>query len=51
VPNPRISVSPLKQLILLRSNQLSTRDSAPALPLSQGAVSLDPSVIDLIVNT
>jgi len=37
--NPRISVSQLKQLIQLRSNNLSTRDIARALSLSQGAVS------------
>jgi hypothetical protein len=37
--NPRISVSQLKQLIQLRSNDLSTRDIARALSLSQGAVS------------
>src|SRR3984957_19479307 len=39
MPNPRISVSQLKQLIQLRSNNLSTRDIARALSLSQGAVS------------
>src|SRR5437870_2046182 len=33
--NPRISVSQLKQLIQLRSNNLSTRDIARALSLSQ----------------
>jgi hypothetical protein len=37
--NPRISVNQIKQLIQLRSNQLSTRDIARALSLSQGAVS------------
>src|SRR3984957_19130911 len=37
--NPRISVSQLKQLIQLRANQLSTRNIARALSLSQGAVS------------
>src|SRR5258707_15166325 len=37
--NPRIYVSQLKQLIQLRSNNLSTRDIARALSLSQGAVS------------
>src|SRR6267142_1252287 len=37
--NPRISVSQLKQLIQLRSNDLSTRDIARALSVSQGAVS------------
>jgi hypothetical protein len=36
--NPRVSVSQIKQLIQLRSNQLSTRDIARALSLSQGAV-------------
>ncbi len=39
MPNPRISVSQLKQLIQLRSNQLTTRAIARALSLSQGAVS------------
>jgi transposase len=39
MPNPRISVSQLKQLIQLRANQLSTRAIAAALSLSQGAVS------------
>jgi transposase len=37
--NPRISVSQIKQLIQLRSNELTTRDIARALSLSQGAVS------------
>jgi transposase len=37
--NPRVSVSQIKQLIQLRSNQLSTRDIARAVSLSQGAVS------------
>jgi transposase len=37
--NSRVSVSQLKQLIQLRSNQLSTRDIGRALSLSQGAVS------------
>jgi len=36
---PRISVSQLKQLIQLRANQMTTRASARALSLSQGAVS------------
>ena len=41
MPNPRISVSQLKQLIQLRSNQMTTRSIARALSLSlsQGAVS------------
>jgi transposase len=39
MPNLRISVSQLKQLIQLRSNQLTTRAIARALSLSQGAVS------------
>src|SRR6266404_2563344 len=39
MPTPRISVSQLKQLIQLRSNQLTTRAIARALSLSQGAVS------------
>jgi hypothetical protein len=38
--NPRISVSQLKHLIQLRSNDLSTRNIARALSLSQGAVSM-----------
>src|SRR3984957_5153680 len=37
--NPRSSASRLKQLIQLRANQLSTRNIARALSLSQGAVS------------
>jgi hypothetical protein len=37
--NPRVSVSQIKQLIQLRSKQLSTRDIARAVSLSQGAVS------------
>jgi transposase len=37
--NPRISISTLKQLIQLQSNQLTTREIARALSLSPGAVS------------
>ena len=39
MPNARISVSQLKQLIQLRSKELTTRAIARALSLSHGAVS------------
>ena len=37
--NPRISIATLKQLIQLQSSELTTRETARALCLSQGAVS------------
>lgn len=45
MPNPRISIAKLKQLIQLQSSQLTTREAARALNLSQGAVFKYASVV------